>query len=139
MAYPNATINERGFGTFQSDAAGAIALYQRCHFSTTADSAGAKPTLLVSGVTDRATVIAMEAIAISTSTVFNFGTVRFLNAQGEQFGIASGTIGVGAAVYSAAAGRLSTVSTGGAILLGIATTAGADGGPFTWLPETPIA
>ena len=139
MAYVNATININGYDTFQSDAAAAIALYQRCHFSTTADNNGAKPTLLVSGIADRATVIAMEPIAISTATVFNFGTCRFLNAQGEQYGLASGTIGVGAAVYSAASGKLSTSSGGGAILLGIATSAGYDGGPFTWLPETPIA
>jgi hypothetical protein len=139
MAYVNATINQSGFDTFQSDTSNAITLYQRCYFGTTADTNGAKPTLLVAGATNRATVVAMQAISQSTTTVSYFGTCRFLNAQGEQFGIASGTITIGATVYAAAAGALSTSSAGGALLAGIATSAGFDGGPFTYMPSPTAA
>ena len=127
MAYPNATINEGDFGTFWVDAAGAVTLYQRVKFSTTA-AADNKPTLVVAGVTDRGNAIVMAPAAASTPTV-----VRFLNAQGEQFGQASGTIGIGVAVYTAALGVYSATQ-GSGLLAGISTTAGYDGGPFTFLP-----
>lgn len=132
MAYPNATINEGGFGTFWVDAAGAVTLYQRVKFSTTAAS-DFKPTLVVAGVTDRGNAIVMQPGNASTPVV-----VRFLNAQGEQFGIASGTIGIGVPVYTAALGVYSATQ-GSGLLAGYATTAGFDGGPFTFLPVTAAA
>lgn len=135
MAYVNATINQGGFGSFQADAAGAIALYQRVLFTTTAGSDGSgKPTIVVAGVADRTIGVAMQPIAVGAQ-----GTIRFQNAQGEQFGLATGTIGLGVAVYSAALGRMSTVSTGGALLMGISTTPGFDGGVFTYIQNAAAA
>lgn len=128
MAYVNATINQGGFGSFKVDAAGALSLYQRVKFSTTADTQGGKPTIVAAAAADRAVGVVMIPAGVGL-----FTTIRFLNAQGEQFGIASGTIGLGVLVYSAAAGVLSTVSTGGALLVGISTTPGYDGGAFTYM------
>lgn len=134
MAYVNCTIDEGGFGSFQCDAAGALTLYQRVKFTTTADSAGGKPTIVACAATERAIGIVMQPIAVGA-----FGTVRFNNAQGEQFGISSGTIGLGVAVYGAAAGAVSAASGGGALLLGISTTPGFDAGPLTYLPSVAAA
>jgi len=132
MAYPNITIDQGGFGTFQSDTATAVALtiYQRVKFSTTADTNGAKPTLLVAGVTDRGVAVVMQASIAAGS----FGTVRFLNAQGEQFGISdSAGITVGSPIYTAAAGIYSATQ-GSGLLIGYATTTAAGYGQFTFLP-----
>lgn len=138
MAYPNTTINEGGFGSFQSDTAAnvTIGIYIRVKFSTNKNtlSADGKPTLLVAAIGDRGVAVAMQPIAAALT-----GTVRFLNAEGEQKGIASGSIPVGSAVYTAAAGKFSVVTTGGALFVGYATTDGFDGGPFTWMPAIPAA
>lgn len=133
MAYVNATINEGGRGSFQCDAAADIAVYQRLLFTTTADAHGGKPTLVIAGATDRATCVALQPILKGA-----FGTVRFLNAQGEQYGIASGSIGLGVPVYGAAAGKLTASSGGGALRCGISTSPGFDGGPFTYLADQQI-
>ncbi len=126
MAYPNKTINEGSFGSFQ--AGEAIALYQRVKFDTNAGS-DQKPKILIAAIGDRACGVAMQPIASGS-----FGTIKFLNSPGEQFGLAVGTIGLGVAVYSAASGKLSTASGGGALLAGTSTCTGADGGSFTYLP-----
>lgn len=134
MAYPNVSIDQGGFGSLQADAAGALTLYQRVKFTNTADSNGSKPTIVVAGATDRAVAVVMQPIAASA-----FGTVRWLNAQGEQFGIASGTIPVGTLIYAAANGALSVSSAGGALPVGFSTTAGYDGGAFSYFVFTPAA
>lgn len=131
MAYPNCTINEGGYGTFL--ASEAISLYQRVKF-VTGSSVDGKPSLAVCAIGERGDAIAMQPIASAA-----YGTVRFLNAQGEQFGLASGTIALGATVYTAATGKFATASGGGALAVGVATTAGYDGGPFTWIPRIPAA
>lgn len=131
MAYVNATINQGGFGSFQVDAAGALSLYQRVKFSTTASSNSGKPTLVVANGTDRAIGVVMTPAAAGFHT-----TIRFLNSQGEQFGIASGTIGLGVLVYAGAAGVLAATGT---LVVGISTTAGFDGGAFTYIVLTPAA
>lgn len=131
MAYPNCTINEGGFGTFQ--ATGAINIYDRCKFTTPADADG-KAKISVAAIGERGDVIAMQPIADGA-----FGTVRFLNAQGEQFGNATEAIAVGGDVYTAANGDFSTTSGGGALLVGRATSAAAALGPFTWIPKIPAA
>lgn len=136
MAYVNCTIDQGGFGSFQVDAAGALSLYQRVKFTTTpntADGSG-KPTIVACAATERAIGIVMQPGAVGQVI-----TVRFNNAQGEQFGISSGTIGLGVAVYGAASGAVSAASGGGALLLGIATTPGYDGGPMTYLPSVAAA
>lgn len=131
MAYPNCTINEGGYGSFL--ASEDIDLYQRVKF-VTGSSADGKPSLAVAAIGERGDAIAMQPIASGKQ-----GTVRFLNAQGEQFGLASGTIALGATVYTAADGAFSAASGGGALAVGVATVAGADGGPFTWIPRIPAA
>jgi hypothetical protein len=100
MAYVNATINEGGFGSFI--ATEAITLYQRVKFVTTALAAGdGKVGLAVAGATERGDAIAMQPIDSGA-----FGTVRFLNAQGEQFGQATEAIALGGAVYTDASWQL---------------------------------
>lgn len=62
------------------------------------------------------------------------GVVRLLNAPGTQIGTASEAIAVGDPVYSAAAGKISKTAGGGALLLGVATSAASgDGGLFTFI------
>jgi hypothetical protein len=130
MTYVNATINQGGFGSFQCDVAGDITLYQRLVFTTNASSAGGKPCVKAAAATDRAIGVAMQPFKVGT-----FGNVRLLNAQGEQFGQASGTIGLGVTVYQAASGKLTAASGGGALLAGVSTTPGYDGGPFTYMQQ----
>lgn len=133
MAYSQCSIVEGGKGSFQADAAGAISLYQRVKFSTTPDAHGAKPTIVVCGATDRAIGVAMQPIAVGA-----FGTVRLANAQGEQYGLSLGSIGLGVPVYGAALGAISASSGGGALRCGISTIASSDGGPTTYLPDQQI-
>lgn len=131
MAYPNVTINEGGFGSYEC--AATVALYTRCKFATSASSDG-KAKITPAAVGERGNVIAMAPGGTGDQI-----TVRFLNAEGEQFGIASGDIGVGVPVYTAADGQYSAASGGGAVLVGLSTTAGYDGGPFSWIPNIPAA
>lgn len=131
MAYPNKTINELGFGSYQ--AAAAITIYQRVKFVTPASTDG-KAKIDVAAIGDHADAVAMTAIASG-----DWGPVRFLNSPGEQFGICVGNIAVGGAVYTAATGYVSAVTGGGALLVGKATCAGYDGGTITYAVNTPIA
>lgn len=131
MPYSNKTIVMGSEGTFQ--AAELIPLYARVKFNTSADSAG-KPKIVLAGATDVAIGVAMEPIADAA-----FGLIRFLNSPGEQFGLASGTIGLGVAIYAAASGKVSTVSGGGALLVGISSTTGADGGTLTYFQKVASA
>lgn len=131
MPYSNKTIVMGSEGTFQ--AAEAIALYGRVKFNTSADSSG-KPKLVYADAADVAIGVAMEPIASG-----DFGLIRFLNSPGEQFGLASGTIGLGVSIYGAADGKVSTVSGGGALLVGISTTTGADGGTLTYMQKVASA
>ncbi len=126
MAYPNKTINETGFGSYL--AAAAIAIYLRCKFVTPAGVDG-KASINVCDIADNADVVAMVPIASGA-----YGAVSYLNRGGEQYGIASGTIAVGAPVYTAALGKVSAASGGGALLVGKATCAGYDGGVVTYAP-----
>lgn len=126
MAYTNKTINE-GAGNFGSyQAAAAFAIYLRGKFVTPA-SADGKAKIDLAGVTETTDVVAMTPIASGA-----WGTVRFANSGGEQFGVCSGTIAIGALVYAAASGKVSADSSGGALLLGRATSAGFDGGVITY-------
>ncbi len=131
MAYPNATINDGSYGTFL--AAAAITLYQRVKFVAPASPDG-KPSIDVCGVTERGDGIAMQPIASG-----EYGVIKFLVSPGEQFGQAIGTIAVGGAVYSDVTGFFSGASHDSNVLIGVATSAGADGGPFTWIPRVAAA
>lgn len=125
MAYPNCTINEGTNGSFL--ASEAIGLYDRVKF-VTGSSPDGKPSLALAGATDRAIGVAMQPIASGA-----YGTIRFLNAPGEQFGNCVGTVALAALIYAAASGDVSGSSAGGALLIGQATTAGYDGGPITYM------
>lgn len=131
MAYPNKSINELGFGTYL--AAAVIAIYLRCKFVTPAGPDG-KASINVCDIGDHADVVAMAPIASA-----GYGPVRFLNSPGEQFGVCVGTVAVGDPLYTAAAGKVSSATGGGALLIGKATCAGADGGVVTYSVTTPIA
>jgi hypothetical protein len=126
MAYPNKSINEGGFGSYL--AAAALAIYLRVKFVAPAGADG-KASLDVAAIGDTADAVTLAPIASGA-----YGPVKFLNAPGETYGVCVGTIAVGGAVYSAAAGKVSAVSTGGAILIGKATCAGYDGGVITYAP-----
>ena len=125
----NKTINEGGYGSFL--AANAITLYQRVKF-VSGTSPDGKPSIDIAANQDRAVGVAMQPIASGS-----YGQIRFLNAQGEQFGIASGTIALGATVYAAASGALSTTATS-SNLVGIATSAATNGNVFTYI-QVPTA
>ena len=132
MPYSNCTIDQGGFGTYQSDTATAatLTLYQRVKFSTTADTNGAKPTLLVAQAADRGVAVVMQQNVLAGA----FTTVRFLNAQGEQFGIIdSAGVAVGTAIYTAASGTYSATQ-GSGVLIGYSTIAASGYGVFTFLP-----
>lgn len=133
MAYPNKVINEGPFDSFQ--AGEAIALYQRVKFNTTAagDLSG-KPQIVVAGATDRACGVAVQPIASGA-----YGTIKYINSPGEQFGNCVGSITLGALVYAAAAGALTASSGGGAYVAGTSTSTGANGGTLTYLPISAIA
>jgi hypothetical protein len=131
MSYVNATINESGWGTFLASAD--ITLYQRLKF-VTGSSVDGKPSLAVAAHTERGDAIAMQPIASG-----NYGSVRFLNAPGEQFGNANGTIALGADVFTDDLGAFNAVQPSGGLLVGRATSAGFDGGPFTWVTKIPAA
>lgn len=133
MAYVNHTINEAGsnFGSYQ--AAAAIAIYLRTKFVTPASVDG-KAKIDVCDIGDHADGVAMAPIASGS-----WGPIKFLNGGGEQFGVCVGTIAVGGAVYTAALGKVSAVTGGGALLVGKATCAGYDGGVITYAVNTPIA
>ncbi len=131
MAYPNCTINDGGYGTFL--ATETINLYDRVKFVAPASPDG-KPSISIAGITERGDAIAMQPIASG-----EYGTVRFLNAQGEQFGNSVGTIAVGGSVYTEAAGDFGGTSHDSNLKVGVATSAGADGGPFSWIPLVPAA
>lgn len=134
MAYPNHTINEGGsnFGSYQATAAD-IAIYLRVKFVTPASVDG-KAKISVCDIGDHADGVTMVPV---TSGLW--GSIKFLNGGGEQYGVCVGTIAVGGAVYSAAAGKVSAVTGGGALLVGKATCAGYDGGVITYAVNTPIA
>ena len=126
MAYPNKSINEGGFGSYL--AAAVIAIYLRCKFVAPAGADG-KASINVCDIGDNADVVNIAPIASGA-----YGPVKFLNAPGETYGICVGTIPVGAPVYTAAAGKVSAASGGGALLIGKATCAGYDGGVITYAP-----
>lgn len=128
MAYPSKVIQEGSFDSYQTGEA--IALYQRVKFSTVESTDGSgKPKILIAAATDRAIGVAMQGGASGA-----FITIKLLNAPGENFGIAVGTITLGVLVYQAAAGALTAASGGGALVAGVSTSTGANGGTLTYMP-----
>lgn len=85
----------------------------------------------ISGISVRGLGHAAEGIASGAR-----GPVRLINCGGELTGIASEAIAVGDTVYSAASGKMSKTSGGGAVAMGTASSAaGADGDQFTYIPS----
>ncbi len=141
MAYPNRTINDGPYGSFMADpTAAALGLNVRCKFvdpSTTSPATttpDGKPILQLCSATERADVITLQPIAAGA-----YGSVKFANAAGENFGVMSGNIATGVAIYGAASGKVSASSGGGALLIGKATSLGADGGGVTYTINIPAA
>lgn len=136
MSYPNRTINDGPYGSFMADPANAaIGIYVRCKFATpSTPTPDGKPTLVVAAINERADVITMQPIAAGA-----YGTVKFANGGGEQFGIMSGGCAVGVELYTAADGKVSTTSSGGALLAGKSTSAGYDGKAVTYANNIPAA
>lgn len=94
-----------------------------------ADSSG---TLAVAGIGVRGCGIAQQGAATGERVAF----ATFGGGWSEMVGISSEAIAVGDPVYSAASGRISKTSGGGAVLLGTATslTSGA-ALQFTFIPH----
>ncbi len=131
MAYPNKTINDGPYGSFMADPNGAtLGIYTRCKFAdpTTVTPDG-KPILQLASGTEQAQVVLMQPIAAGA-----YGTVKFLNAGGEQFGIMAGNIASGTLLYAAANGKVTASSAASALKVGTTTSTGADGGPVTYTP-----
>lgn len=129
MSYPNKTIADGFYGSFQADPGQAdIPIYSRCKF-VAGPSADGKAMLQVAGIAEYADVVAMQPI-----TAGAWGTVKFLNGCGEQFGIATESITEGDLVYDAASGQMSKSSGSSAKVNGRATSAGTAGNVFTWSP-----
>ncbi len=139
MAYPNKLISDGPYGTFKADPGQAdIGIYLRCKFvdpaGTTPDG---KPLLQVCSATERADVITMQPIAAGA-----YGSVKFANGGGEQFGImvsAGAAVTSGAAIYAAAGGCVGGSSGGGALLTGKTTSTGVALGPVTYTNNIPAA
>lgn len=132
MAYPNKTINDGPYGSFMADPNGStLGIYTRCKFAdpTTVTPDG-KPILQLASGTEQAVCVLMQPIAAGA-----YGTVKFLNAAGEQFGIMAGNSASGVQLYAAASGKVTASSAASAIKIGITTSSGADGGPVTYLPQ----
>lgn len=84
----------------------------------------------ITGIAARGHGHAVEGIASGAR-----GPVRLIANGGVLPAIASEAIAVGDAVYSAASGKMSKTSGGGAVLMGTAfSAAGADGDQFTYVP-----
>lgn len=132
MAYPNHTINEGSFGSFQLTAAD-IALNLRVKFDTNAGS-DQKPKIVVAGVADRTVGVLMQP-----GLSGKYATIKFQNAPGEQHGVCAGPITIGALIYSQAAGKVGVATGSGALPIGYATSTGADGGGVTYLPISAVA
>lgn len=131
MAYPNKTLNDGPYGDFMADPNGStLGIYTRCKFSdpTTATPDG-KPILSLASGTEQAQVVTMQSIAAGS-----YGTVKYLNSGGEQFGIMAGNIASGTLLYAAANGKVTASSASSALKVGMTTSTGADGGPVTYTP-----
>ena len=136
MAYVNKTINDGPYGSFMEDPNGsAIGIYVRCKFAAASGATlDGKPILQVCSATERGDVVTMQPIAAGA-----YGTVKFMNAPGEQYGWMAGNVTEGSAIYAEASGKVGTATAGGALLIGVATSAGSDAGYCTYTPNAAAA
>ena len=139
MAYSNKLINDGPYGSYMADPnSAAIGIYRRCKFvpsgGVTSDDT---PILQLASATERADVVTMQPIAAGA-----YGTVKFMNGGGEQFGqlkAGDGGVANGTALYAASSGQVSPSSAGGALLIAMTTMTGADGGIVTYTRNMPAA
>jgi Uncharacterized conserved protein (DUF2190) len=125
MAIQDIYCIELGEGTFLANTN--IAQYQRVKLNSLG-------SLDVAGITDKSIGVAKQPISNT-----NYGVVRFVGAQGQNYGLANTNINVGDAVYSAANGFISGNSTG-ANQVGISTyqTTSNTAVPVTYIPVIQI-
>lgn len=135
MAYPNKLRIEGQSDSFMADPDNAaIGIWLRCKLGAESTTPDGTPALVVAGATERGSYVTLQPIAAGA-----YGAVAPMNGSGGTLQVqCSGTIASAGNVYSAANGKVSAVSSGGALLLGVATCAGADGGSITYLPN-PVA
>jgi hypothetical protein len=136
MAYPNKLIIEGLRDTFMADPDNAaIGINLRCKLAAEATTPDGTPALVLASATERGEVWTCQPIAAGA-----YGLCQFLNGGGgTHMGVCVGSIAHGGAVYAAANGKVSASSGGGALLLGVATCAGYDGGTVTWIPNAAAA
>ncbi len=136
MAYPNKLVIEGLRDSFMADPDNAaIGIWLRCTLAAEATTPDGTPALVLAAATERGSVVTLQPIAAGA-----YGACALSNGSGgELIGVCVGTIASGGNVYGAASGKVSASSGGGAVLLGVATCAGADGGTITYLPNPAAA
>lgn len=135
-AYPNKVIIEGLRDSFMADPDGsAISQWLRCKLVADTATPDGTPVLQLASATERGSVVTMQPIAAGA-----YGNCAYSNGSGGTLmGVCVGTIPHGGNVYGAANGKVSASSAGGAVLLGVATCAGYDGGTVTYLPNPAAA
>lgn len=136
MAYPNHLIIEGLRDSYMADPDGStLGIWLRCKFVNEATTPDGTPALALCSATERASVVTMQAIAPGA-----YGTCAVANGGGGTLmGLMSGNCNPGDELYGASNGRVSTSSGGGAVLVGYATSMGADGGYVTYQPAAVAA
>lgn len=135
-AYPNKLIIEGMRDSYMADPDGsAINPWLRCKLVADTATPDGTPVLQLASAMERGSVVTMQPIAAGA-----YGNCAFSNgAGGTLMGVCSGPIAHGGNVYGASNGRVSAASGGGAVLLGVATCAGFDGGTVTYIPNPAAA
>lgn len=136
VGYPNKVIIEGLRDSYMADPDGsAISQWLRCKLVADTATPDGTPVLQLASATERGSVVTMQPIAAGA-----YGNCAFSNGSGGTLmGVCVGTIAHGGNVYGAANGKVSTSSAGGAVLLGVATCAGSDGGTVTYIPNPAAA
>lgn len=136
MAYPNKLIIEGLRDTYMADPDGsALGIWLRCKLVADTATPDGTPVLQLASATERGSVITLQPIAAGA-----YGACAISNGGGgSHMGVCVGTIPHGGNVYAAAGGKVSASSAGGAVLLGVSTCAGYDGGTVTYLPNAVAA
>lgn len=135
VGYPNKLIIEGMRDSYMADPDGsAISPWLRCKLVADTATPDGTPVLQLASATERGSVVTMQPIAAGA-----YGNCAFSNGSGGTLmGVCVGTIPHGGNVYGASNGRVTNSSAGGAVLLGVATCAGADGGTVTYI-QNPAA
>ena len=136
MAYPNHLIIEGLRDSFQADVDNAaLGIWLRCKLVNDTRTPDGTPTLVLAAATERGTHVTLQPIAAGA-----YGAVALMaNGGGTLLGQCVGTVNNGDSIYGAATGKVSSSSAGGAVLLGVALTSGADGGYVSWMPNPAAA